>query len=72
MMTKITISITPELDAALNLASLELNTPKSRLVENYLRENGVVRSFVEEVRDEPKGKALAVPTSKKKELKRAS
>ena len=58
--TKITISITPELDSALNLAVLETGTPKSRLIETYLRENHVIDGFVKDVRAEPRGKPLAV------------
>jgi hypothetical protein len=69
MMTKIAISITPELDAALNLAALELGLPKSRLIETYLRENPALARFIAEVRSEPPGKPLAIP---RKAVKRAS
>jgi hypothetical protein len=72
MMTKITISISPELDSALNHAVLANDAPKSHLVETYLREHPVIRRYIDMIRAEPKTTVYAAPGRSKKDLKRVS
>lgn len=59
MMSKVTISISPELDAALDVAAVESGVNKSRLVETFLRENKAMTPFIEEVRAESRITAYA-------------
>lgn len=59
MMTKVTISITPELDGALDVAAVDRGMNKSRLVETLLREHKALQPFIEEVRSESSFNAYA-------------
>lgn len=59
MMSRVTISITPELDAALDIAAYERNINKSRLVEILLREHAALQPVIDEVRSESRFTAYA-------------
>ncbi len=53
MMNRMTVTISPELDAALTQAALRSGTSKSHLVETFLREHEVVQKYIDDVRAEP-------------------
>ena len=59
-MRKISISLTDELDDALESAAIAQGTNKSRIIENYLREHKVVHQYIDIVRSEPKTGVFAV------------
>ena len=59
MMSKVTISITPELDAALDVAAMDRGLNKSRLVETFLREHATMVPIIREVRAEAPCSAYA-------------
>jgi metal-responsive CopG/Arc/MetJ family transcriptional regulator len=70
-MRKISISLTDELDDALESVSIAQGTNKSRIIENYLREHKVISHYVDIIRSEPNTGAFtvsrkAVDESKKK------
>lgn len=52
-MKKISISITDELDDALESIAIAQGVNKSRVIDNYLREHKVVQYYLEVVRSEP-------------------
>jgi hypothetical protein len=56
---KISISITDELDDALESIALSQGDSKSRIIENYLREHKVVQHYIDIVRSEPETGVLA-------------
>lgn len=53
MMTRVTITMSPELDSALTQASIVARTSKSHLIETFLREHKEVQKYIEDVRAEP-------------------
>ncbi len=59
MKSKVTISITSELDAALDMAALDRGLSKSVLIETYLREHREMQPRIDEVRAESKFTAFA-------------
>lgn len=59
-MRKISISLTDELDDALESVAIIQGTNKSRIIENCLREHKVVHQHIEIVRAEPKTGVFAV------------
>ncbi len=69
MNTRITISITPELNSALTRAALDKNTNVSRQVEIYLRENPSIISYIKEIESESEGSVLAVGLKKNQDTK---
>jgi hypothetical protein len=52
-MRKISISLTDELDDALESIAIALGVNKSRVIDNYLREHKVVQHYLDIVRSEP-------------------
>ena len=62
MNTRITISITPELNSALTRAALDKNTNVSKQVEIYLRENHNIIKYIKEIESEDS--MLAVSSKK--------
>lgn len=59
-MSRITISVSEELDAALELARLEMKGNKSRAIENLLRENPVIQHYIGIIRLEDGITAYAI------------
>lgn len=59
-MRKISISITEELDNALESIAAGQGINRSRVIENYLREHKVVQHYIDIVRSEPDTGVLAV------------
>lgn len=59
-MRKISISLTDELDDALESVAIAQGINKSRVIDNYLREHAVVRHFLDMVRSEPETGVYAV------------
>jgi predicted transcriptional regulator len=57
---KISISLTDELDDALESIALSQRESKSRIIENYLREHKVVQHHIDIVRSEPETGVLAL------------
>ena len=53
MMSRVTITLSPELDSALTQASIVSRTSKSHLIETLLREHKLVQKYIENVRAEP-------------------
>ena len=64
MNTRITISITPELNSALTRAALDKNTNVSRQIEIYLRENPSIIKYIKEIESESEDAVLAVSSKK--------
>lgn len=60
MLRKISLSISPELDDALETIAIAESTSKSRVVEKYLREHKVVQHYIDIIRSEPETGVLAV------------
>lgn len=58
MMTRVTVTLSPELDSALTQAALRSGTSKSHLVETLLREHKLVQKHIDDVRAEPDGPEL--------------
>jgi hypothetical protein len=59
-MRKISISLTDELDDALESMAIAQGVNKSRVIDNYLRENKVVQHYLDIVRSEPDTGVYAV------------
>jgi len=59
-MKKISISVTDELDDALESIAIAQGVNKSRVIDNYLREHKVVQHYLDVVRSEPKTGVYAV------------
>jgi hypothetical protein len=59
-MRKISISLTDELDDALESMAIAQGVNKSRVIDNYLRENKVVQHYLDVVRSEPHTGVYAV------------
>ncbi|MBI2649146.1 MAG: hypothetical protein HYW93_05785 [Thaumarchaeota archaeon] len=59
-MRKISISVTDELDDALESIAIAQGINKSRVVDNYLREHKVVQHYLDIVRSEPETGVYAV------------
>ncbi len=59
-MRKISISLTDELDDALESIAIAQGTNKSRVIDNYLREHKVVQHYLEIIRSEPKTGVFAM------------
>ena len=69
-MKKISISLTEELDDALESIALSQGTNKSRIMENYLREHKVVQHYIDIVRSEPETGVLALSKGSIDELRK--
>lgn len=59
-MRKISISLTDELDDALESIAIAQGVNKSRVIDNYLREHKVVQHYLDIVRSEPETGVYAV------------
>jgi metal-responsive CopG/Arc/MetJ family transcriptional regulator len=59
-MRKISISLTDELDDALESMAIAQGVNKSRVIDNYLRENKVVQHYLDILRSEPDTGVYAV------------
>lgn len=59
-MRKISISLTDELDDALESIAIAQGVNKSRVIDNYLREHKVVQHYLEIIRSEPETGVYAV------------
>lgn len=59
-MRKVSISLTDELDDALQSIAIAQGVNKSRVIDNYLREHKVVQHYLDAVRSEPKTGVYAV------------
>lgn len=59
-MKKISISLTDELDDALESIAIAQGVNKSRVIDNYLREHKVVQHYLDIVRSEPDTGVYAV------------
>jgi metal-responsive CopG/Arc/MetJ family transcriptional regulator len=59
-MRKISISLTDELDDALESMAIAQGVNKSRVIDNYLREHKVIQHYLHVVRSEPDTGVYAV------------
>jgi metal-responsive CopG/Arc/MetJ family transcriptional regulator len=59
-MRKVSISLTDELDDALESVAIAQGVNKSRVIDNYLREHKVVQHYLDIVRSEPDTGVYAV------------
>jgi len=59
-MRKISISLTDELDEALQSIAIAQGVNKSRVIDNLLREHKVVHHYLDVVRSEPRTGVYAV------------
>ena len=69
MTVKLSISLTEELDDAIESIALSQATNKSRIIENYLREHKVVQHYIDIVRSEPQTGVLSISRKSIEELK---
>lgn len=69
MNVKRSISLTKELDNALECIALAQATTKSRVIENYLREHGIIKKQIEAMQMEPETGLLAVSRRMISEIK---
>ena len=58
---KMSISLSPELDQALEVLAARTGRPKSAVIEMALRENALVTKYIEAVRLEQHAEPAAVP-----------
>lgn len=69
-MRKITVSLSDELDDALDSAAIAQGVSKSRLMDIYLHEHPVVRRYIEVIRAEPEVGVFAVSNKRRAESKK--
>jgi predicted transcriptional regulator len=71
-MRKLSISLTDELDDALESIAIAQGMSKSRVIENFLREHKVVQHYIEAVRAEPATGVFALSRKVANEVKQKS
>ena len=69
-MAKISVSLSDELDSALEWAASDRNDNKSRLIETLLRENSFVNKYVQMIRAEPKTTVFAAHSQQSKQRRK--